>query len=42
MSIQLEFRDAVEEITQACFAYFSDRLLAIYITGSVTTNEAII
>jgi len=42
MSVQLEFRDAVEEITQACFAYFSDRLLAIYITGSITTNEAII
>lgn len=40
--IQKEFRQAVDEATSLCSDYFTDRLISIYITGSVTTNEAIL
>ena len=39
---QEEFQVAVDEITLECREYFLDRLKSIYITGSVSTNEAII
>lgn len=41
MIFQEGFQSAVDEVTRKCREYFSDRLYAIYITGSVSTNEAI-
>jgi hypothetical protein len=42
MLFQEGFQSAVDEVTWKCKEYFSDRLEAIYITGSVSTNEAIV
>lgn len=42
MLIQEGFEKVVDEATQKCLEHFSDRLLAVYITGSIYTNEAII
>lgn len=39
--VQKEFQIAVDEVTKKCRDYFSNRLVAIYLTGSVGTNEAI-
>lgn len=38
---QQGFQEAVDYVTEQCKGYFSDRLLAIYIAGSVYTNEAV-
>ncbi|KPU26340.1 hypothetical protein TR13x_10560 [Caloranaerobacter sp. TR13] len=42
MVIQAEYQNVVDEVTRKCSEYFSDRLLSIYVTGSISTNEAII
>jgi len=40
MITQNGFKEAVAEITKACSDYFADRLMAIYISGSVCYGEA--
>ena len=40
--IQKEFQIIADEVVQRCDNYFQSRLSAIYITGSIHTNEAII
>jgi len=40
--IQREFQMIVAEVIKRCDNYFQNRLSAIYITGSIHTNEAII
>ena len=42
MELQREFAPAVEEAKQRLNAYFAERLLAIYLTGSVSHQDAIV
>ncbi len=39
--IQEGFQKVVEETTRKCLEHFSNRLLAVYVTGSISVSEAI-